>query len=312
MMGGGAAAFASELQSLDACGGVVRANNIYLKDTADRVRDDFKDAMIKLFAAIPQTLPFASDPERAANVINHWVSTKTNGRITQLVQKQSIDKDTSLIAVSALVFDGLWLANFKERDEKLSFHTLDKRCVAVDAMVCSAYLKTLYTPDFCVVEIPYQTTDVSFIVFVPIVSFEEARWLMTVEKLNKMINEMSVGSSKTELVLPMFKMEVGQSVVTALRSIGIVKLFDKTACDLSGISTEEDMVVSNITQKLVLKIDTKGTEAAAVTFCDVVAASGGVRHRKRFIVDKPFLFAVWSHSKNVPVFWGQFCEPCHP
>jgi serpin B len=82
---------------------------------------------------------------------------------------------------------------------------------------------------------------------------------MTGEKLKKMINKMTVGEAKTKLVLPMFKMEVGQSMVTALRNMGIVKLFDKTACDLSGISAEEDMVVSNITQKVMLRIDTKGT-----------------------------------------------------
>jgi serpin B len=223
-----------------------------------------------------------------------------------------MDKDTLLIAVSALVFDGLWLHPFEKRHEKTTFNTLDRRCVATDVMACSAYFKTLYTPDFSAVEIPYEKPDVSFIIILPFIPFENARWIMTGEKLKKMINKMTVGEAKTKLVLPMFKMEVGQSMVTALRNMGIIKLFDKTACDLSGISAEEEMVVSNITQKVMLRIDTKGTEAAAVTLCEVVSASGGVRRWKTFVVDKPFFFAVWNHSKNVPVFWGQFCEPCHP
>jgi serpin B len=107
----------------------------------------------------------------------------------------------------------------------------------------------------------------------------------------------------------MFKMEMGQSMVAALQNVGIVKLFDKTACDLSGISAEEDMVVSNITQKVILKVDTKGTEAAAATSSIVLPASGGFRRWTTFVVDKPFLFAIWNKKTNVPVFLGQFYEP---
>jgi serpin B len=155
-MDGGVMAFASELQSLDACGGAVRANNIYVKDTINRVLAEFKDSMRELFVTDFETLPFASDPEYCENVINRWISKKTNGRITQLVRKETMDKDTLLIAVSALVFDGLWLHPFEKRHEKMTFNTLDRRCVATDVMACSAYFKMLYTPDFSAVEIPYE------------------------------------------------------------------------------------------------------------------------------------------------------------
>jgi serine protease inhibitor len=95
--------FALKLHSLDACEGVVCANNIYVKDTINLALGDFKGGMNAFFEADFETLPFASDLAYCENVINRWITKKTNGRITRLVRKETMDKDTSLIAISALV-----------------------------------------------------------------------------------------------------------------------------------------------------------------------------------------------------------------
>lgn len=46
--------------------------------------------------------------------------------------------------------------------------------------------------------------------------------------------------------------------------LGVKKIFSRDA-DLSGISLQEGLIVSNIVQKVFMNVDEKGTEAAAAT-----------------------------------------------
>lgn len=79
--------------------------------------------------------------------------------------------------------------------------------------------------------------------------------------------EKSATQKKICVELPKFKIEttVEKELMRALREIGIEDLFEDGVADLSGISDSPGLFASNIVQKVYIKVDEKGAEAAAAT-----------------------------------------------
>jgi serine protease inhibitor len=157
------------------------------------------------------------------------------------------------------------------------------------------------------VEIPYETDEASFMVFLPVGDFERARNSISVKKLKQTISSMHGAAIK--VVLPNFKMETGLSLKESLRNIGLVNLFDEKTCELGNICDDKGLVVSDITQKVMLKIDERGTEAASASVCCLTNSCDISKEPKLFVADRPFLFAVWNKNTEVPLFFGQMCRP---
>ena len=67
--------------------------------------------------------------------------------------------------------------------------------------------------------------------------------------------------------LPEFKIEtmLEEKLKTALSMMGVKDLFTKGLADLSGVSDSPGLYASNIVQKCYIKVDEKGSEAAAAT-----------------------------------------------
>ena len=84
----------------------------------------------------------------------------------------------------------------------------------------------------------------------------------------------------------------------------MVQIFNSKVSDLSKIG--KDFFVSKIAQKAKIKVDEKGTEAAAVT----TIAVGNASIEKpiewiEFIVDRPFVFAIRDRVSGMILFIGE-------
>jgi serpin B len=301
--------FASALSSLRSCKGLSEANKIYLVDSRySTIYLDFQERLRDLFQASVEKLPLGRDSAYCETMINRWVDEQTSHRITRVMEKDTIGPETCLILVNAIIFDGLWTYPFEKSDDVTTFGTLDGRKVLTEFMVCNDYFKYAVTPEFEVVEIPYKTNEVSFVVFLPVIEFVLARQSITVENIEHMISELHL-NDEIKVVLPKFEIESVQPLVEELRNAGIVDAFDVNFCDLSNITDREPLVVSDITQKATLKIDEKGTEAATASACLTVKWSIGTDKPQLFVADRPFFFAVWNKTTKIPLFFGQFCRP---
>lgn len=90
-----------------------------------------------------------------------------------------------------------------------------------------------------------------------------------------------------------------------LRALGIGKAFLPGA-DFGNI-TEADAMVSRVVQNAALKLDPNGAEGAAYTIFVVPAgcASESMSEPVRVVFDRPFAFAIFSHS-GAPLFVGAY------
>ena len=69
---------------------------------------------------------------------------------------------------------------------------------------------------------------------------------------------------KVKLELPKFELEFSSDLNGFLNKLGMVEPFRQSA-DFSEMKKENDIYISQVIQKTYLKVDEKGTEAAAVT-----------------------------------------------
>jgi serpin B len=98
-------------------------------------------------------------------------------------------------------------------------------------------------------------------------------------------------SQKLDVKLPRFEVEYSTSLKKSLSTAGVKKIFTPDA-DLSGIAANKDLIVSDVVQKVYIRVNESGTEAAAVTGIRVGVTSVEIAQPKTFYVDRPFIFIV--------------------
>ena len=78
--------------------------------------------------------------------------------------------------------------------------------------------------------------------------------------------------------------------------------------ELSRIATgSKTLSVTNILQKVMMKVDTEGTEAAVATIAQITTYMAGNLVTR--IVDRPFLFMLWDKKNSIPLIVGALTDP---
>ncbi len=112
---------------------------------------------------------------------------------------------------------------------------------------------------------------------------------------------------EVEVSLPRFKMEETYDMKSLLISMGMEDVFDGQKVNLSGMSPNNDLVVSKVIHKAFVEVNEEGTEAAAAT--GVVANLCCLMIPPVFNADHPFLFFIRHNPTKSILFYGRFCSP---
>ena len=105
-----------------------------------------------------------------------------------------------------------------------------------------------------------------------------------------------MNKEEVALKLPKFELEFSSLLNDALKEMGMVDAFEKEKADFTGIGDIKDLSVSRVIQKSYLKVDEKGTEAAAATVVDITTES--IHRYNEMNVNRPFLFML--RNKKFP------------
>ena len=104
------------------------------------------------------------------------------------------------------------------------------------------------------------------------------------------------------LNMPQFRMETSLVLNKTLERMGVTTAFS-SAADFKGISVMGPLKLDVIKQKCYIDVNTKGTEAAAVTGAQIRMTS--VRPVVSMNVDRPFLFVIADVENKMPLFAGK-------
>ncbi|XP_053102009.1 serpin B6-like isoform X2 [Hemicordylus capensis] len=130
---------------------------------------------------------------------------------------------------------------------------------------------------------------------------------ITYEKLMDWIKPEMMDLTEVELSLPKFKLEETYDLKPVLRSMGMTEAFDQGKADFSGMSSNNDLVLSEVVHKSFVEVNEEGTEAAAATAVIMMMRCAMIV--PRFTADHPFLFFIWHNKTRSILFYGRFCSP---
>lgn len=109
----------------------------------------------------------------------------------------------------------------------------------------------------------------------------------------------------SELGLPRFELKWGQELNDPLTALGMGVAFAPGA-DFSRMAPDASHL-SIVYQRTYIRVDEKGTEAAAVT--GGVAVESAASDAPSFVVDRPFLFAITDSQTGADMFVGTVVDP---
>ncbi|MDR2761923.1 MAG: serpin family protein [Planctomycetaceae bacterium] len=255
------------------------------------VLPDFIETAKKNFSSEIVNVDFQLNPTNACNSINEWVDRNTNSKIKKLFEK--VDSNNRVIAISAIYFLAEWQRKFKTNETKEDDFTLLNGKNKKVQMMRNSKVHFNYGAGLNAqwIEIPYKNKGFSAVVILPDKEVDPSDVIakLTPDNFNNTLKTLK--SQQLDVKLPRFEVEYSTSLKSALSEAGVKKIFTPAA-DLSGIASGKDLVVSDVIQKVYIKVNESGTEAAAVTGIAIATTSLNPVQPKEFYVDRPFIFIV--------------------
>ncbi len=244
--------------------------------------------------------------------INAWVAKETEGLIPDLVD--SISAQAAMLLINTLYMDAAWQQPFDANDTHARDFTLaNGQTVQADFLTAPANTQRCFqNPDLQGVVLPYADSNLAFLAVMPIdgnvanLALDEnslSGWLAAAQDTDDVI-----------LSMPKFEQSYELGLVTPLQSMGLQQAFDPTAANFSGVSDANNLYISDAKQKVVIRVNEKGTEAAAATVVEfeVTAAPYQEEPPLYLTFDKPYLYAVVDLSSGLPLFLGEMDSPPPP
>jgi serpin B len=254
---------------------------------------NFRTKMDKFAGFEP--VDFSNSADGVRQHINTWVEEQTHDRITNLLPQGSVDGNTILIIVNAIYFLGNWMYQFnKEYTTEADFNTSWGAKLKVQMMYQSGnYMPYGEIKSGQVLQVPY--TDANFSMLIAVANEDTSLAYLEAEVtknggidyLFKALNKFP----KVNLFMPRLEMTKEYSLKDILQKMGMVDAFVDRVANFSGMTPIKGHVyVTDVFHKAFVKVDEKGTEAAASTGATMSFES--VVETVTVHLDRAFIFAI--------------------
>ncbi|XP_067253689.1 leukocyte elastase inhibitor-like isoform X2 [Chanodichthys erythropterus] len=289
------------------------ANRLYGEQSYQFVEKFLNDTK-RYYEAGLEEVDFRTKSEAARVTINKWVEKKTQEKIKDLLPKGIVDEMTRLVLVNAIYFKGNWEKKFPKeatRDGQFKLNKIQTKPVKMMHQKSKFPLAFIPEMNSQVLELPYVGKNLSMLIILPDVMEDNTTGLqklekaLTYEKLMEWTKPEVMYQQEVEVFLPKFKMEEKYDMKSLLISMGMKDVFGNA--DLSGMSSNSNLVLSHVIHKAFVEVNEEGTEAAAATAA--IVASRCMIPPQYFNADHPFLFFIRHNPTKSILFYGRFCSP---
>lgn len=296
---------------------VFRIANRLFGEKSYRFEHPYLDATRAAYGAPLEALDFARATEASRARINAWVEEQTEKRIKDLVPPRGVDPDTRLVLVNALYFLGDWAEPFdKERTRPNAFHLSATEKADVPTMSRGGSMLYAETAELTALDLPYRGNSMSMLFVVPrdidgLAKLEGGFDAAKLDGLVKALKHESVFASVPKFeVAPPSSLEVGDQ----LKALGMKLAFDRDKADFTGIANPptpaDRLYIGKVFHKGFVRVDEKGTEAAAATAVAMPrAGSAPPAKTYEFKADRPFLFFLRDRQSGLVLFMGRVVDP---
>lgn len=280
------------------------SNAIFYRNTFS-VKNDFIATNKDYYNAEVSALDFSKTSETLSKV-NNWVYTNTKGKIDKIIEE--VKQEDVMYLLNAIYFNGEWKYTFEVKETtNRSFTKTDKSVIQVPTMTTEKQFNYTKQSDFEMLEIQYGSGNYSMLILLPNEgkTVNKVISLMTKENLSNWVKQLS--EQKKMLYMPKFEFKYDNSLKDELTVMGMTDAFNEAKANLKGISDAGKLFVSEVMHKSYIKVDEKGTEAAAVTGITVGVTS--FNPNLYFNVNRPFVFVIREKVSNAILFVGKVVDP---
>jgi serine protease inhibitor len=243
-----------------------------------------------------------SKPKTLAR-INEWVRQRTRNLIPSIIEEAP---DTlGLVAVNALYFKDKWKIPFDPaRTETRPFQLLAGKAADVSMMRSSVRMFAFREDDrFIAAELGYHNENFKLVI---VTTKSAAATQGEFAAVAGWLAGKGFEEKKGEIALPRLSLSAGEELLSPLDALGLRRA--RQASDsLDGFSSES-LIITRVVQRLELRVNEEGTEAAAATAVTTTRSIAADDHVK-MIVDKPFVFALRDQKNGLVLLTGYVGAP---
>lgn len=270
---------------------------------------DYTSKVEKYFGGKVANLDFVKESEKSRQTINSFIGEQTNNKIKDLIPTGFLNAMTRLVLTNAIYFKGTWQWEFDMSDTRNSdFRITPTNIVKTPMMNMNpdkATLRYADTGDLQILELPYKGDKISMLVLLPSENLDAIESSLTAEKLNEY--KLKMKETKLDSIsLPKFEFDTKYFMKDTLSALGMPTAFSESA-DFSGMTGKRDLFISFVIHQAYVKVDEKGTEAAAATAVGMQTTS--VSPRTDFRADHPFIFLIQDKDTGNILFFGRVTDP---
>jgi len=291
------------------------ANRLFGEKTLE-FEPTYLDATRAAFGAALEPVDFKRKAEAGRQVINGWVEEKTEKRIRDLIPAGGVSRETRLVLVNAIYFLGDWAQPFaKEATQPAAFSVSASQKKDVPTMHAVESFRFAARDGLKAVELPYKGGQMSMLLVLPdapdgLSALESS---FTAARLDGLVA--ALAATRVHVSLPKFEVDppgaLGLGAVLA--KLGMADAFSPAMADFTGIANPPDprdrLFISEVFHKAFVKVDEKGTEAAAATAVVMDRAGAVMVQPAEFKADHPFLFFIRDNASGMILFMGRVADP---
>ena len=292
------------------------ANQLFGEKTF-KFEQPFLDKTKATYGAPLELLDFRGGAEAARSKINGWVEQETEKRIQDLIPKGGVNGDTRLVLVNAIYFLGDWENPFeKDKTKQAAFFTTKSDKADVPMMNQTSSYKYVKKDGVQALELPYKGGAMSMVVVLPdaVDGLAAVEKSLDAKKLDDLVTAMN--RERVWAQIPKFEIapQASLSLGDHLVEMGMKAAFDAGKADFTLIanppSPEDRLYIGKVFHKGFVKVDEKGTEAAAATAVVMPrAGSAAPAQPTEFKADHPFLFFIRDNASGLVLFMGRVADP---
>ncbi len=250
--------------------------------------------------------------------VNKKVASFTNNLIPRLLNASDYDQSFKLVLMNMINFKAMWSQDFDPYDTiETNFITDSKEegnNEEKKVQMMNQYNEyfSYFENDSCqYLLLPCKDSSYGMMLCLP-GTIRTPLANCTVDLINIMQNLQRKKISR--LGLPKFEIECDIDLKPLCESLGITTMFENTN-QLKNMINEENLTVSQIKQKCIIKVHEKGAEAAAVSYAEVMASccAPGYNIEKpiNFVADHPFSYQLFDTNTGIILFAGNFYNNCN-
>ncbi|NNE10080.1 MAG: serpin family protein, partial [Gemmatimonadetes bacterium] len=269
----------------------------------------FRDAVKQSYGAGAEPADFRGSADAERMKINAWIADNTEQKIPDLLPAGSLTANTRLVLANAIYFLGEWKDAFDpDKTKPLPFHFSAADSVETPFLVRTGSYRAADVKKTWILELPYEGDKFSMVVLLPaerdgLPALEEKLTLDTLQSWMAKLEK-----RKIDVFLPKFEMRTKASLEGPLAAMGLALPFDPARADFTGITTAEPLWVDRVFHEAYVRVDEKGTEAAAATATTMRTLSMPPPNPV-FRADHPFLFVIRENETGLILFVGRVGNP---